>query len=132
MGRVVSLESEWTTWTVSSGGTPVLVLGEARHEDGIQSPTESRCNRFAHETTDVIDLYSVDSDGSIPVRPFLHQVLFNGPNGEIVRVRGLFDDGAMVGVMDLTVFSKIRKRLGSITPSKRCLRMANGVIVPSL
>ena len=130
--RVVCLESDRMTQPVSSEGTPVLVLGEARPEDNIQSPTESLCNQFACETTDVIDLYFVDSDGLIPVKPFLHQVLFNGPNGEIVRVRGLFDDGAMVGVMDLKVFSKVRKRLGSITPSKWRLRMANGVIVPSL
>ena len=117
----VSLESEQTTHTVSSGETPVLMLEEAQHRDSIQSPTESRCNQFACKTTDIIDLYSVDSDGLSPVKPFLHQVVCNGPNGEIVRVRGLFDDGAMVGVMDLMVFSKIRKCLGSITPSKRRL-----------
>jgi hypothetical protein len=101
--------------------TLVLVLGEARHEDNTQSPTESQCTQFAHETMEIVDLYSVGSNGSIPKKPFLHQVLFNGPNGEIVRVRGLFDDGAMVGVMDLNVFSKVRKHLGCITPSKRHL-----------
>ena len=81
---------------------------------------------------ETVNLYSVGNDGSIPEKPFLHQVLFNGPNGEIVRVRGLFDDGAMVGVMDLNVFSKVKGRLGCVTPSKRRLRMANGVIIPSL
>ena len=85
-GRVISLKSEQTTQTVSSRGTPVLVLGEARSEDSIQSPTESHCKQFVCETTDVIDLYSVESNNSSTVKPFLHQVLFDGPNGEIVRV----------------------------------------------
>ena len=85
------------------------MLVEAQSEDGIQSPTESHCKQFVCETTDVINLYSVESNNSSAVKPFLHQVLFDGPNGEIVRVRGLFDDGAMVGVMDLKVFTQVRK-----------------------
>ena len=49
----------------------------------------------------------------------------------MVRIRGLFDDGALVNVMCSSVFNKIKKRLSSGVNSKRQLRMANGSIVPS-
>ena len=104
---------------------------EARHGDSIQSPTELQCNRSSKEM-EIIDLYSVGSDGSVPEKPFIHQVLFNGPNGEIVRIQGLFDNSAMVRVMDSMVFSKVKNRLGHIIPPKHRLQMANGAIVPLL
>ena len=81
---------------------------------------------------ETVDLYSVGNDDSTHEKPFLHQVLFNGPNGEIVRIRSLFDGGAMIGVMDQNVFSKVKGRLGRVTQSKRRLRMSNGVVIPSL
>jgi hypothetical protein len=99
---------------------------EARHGDSIQSPTELQCNRSSKEM-EIIDLYFMGSDSSVPEKPFIHQVLFNGPNGEIVRVRGLFDNGGMVGVMDLMVFFENQEPLRThhttqtpLADGKRC------------
>ena len=64
--------------------------------------------------------------------PFTHWLLLHGPRGEIVRVKALFDGGAMVGAMCKSFFKKIQHRLkGQTRPSNRRLRVANGVIVPS-
>ena len=60
--------------------------------------------------------------------PFAHQLKLHGPQGEIVRTTALFDGAAMVAAMCVTLFDKVKHRLGSWQPSKRLLRMANGTI----
>ena len=64
--------------------------------------------------------------------PFAHQIKIHGPQGEIVRVSALFDGAAMVAAMCVSLFNLVKHRLGTWEPSQRHLRMANGVIVPSL
>ncbi|KIK41123.1 hypothetical protein CY34DRAFT_50702, partial [Suillus luteus UH-Slu-Lm8-n1] len=63
--------------------------------------------------------------------PFLQNISFAGPQGEIVRVKALFDEGAMISAMCSSVFNKIKHRLGNWGPSSKRLRMANGTVVPS-
>ena len=64
--------------------------------------------------------------------PFVHWLLLHGPQGEKVRVKALFDGGAMVGAMCASFFNKVQHRLlGQTKPSSRRLRVANGAIVPS-
>ncbi|KAG1731055.1 uncharacterized protein EDB91DRAFT_1252314 [Suillus paluster] len=70
------------------------------------------------DTIITVDLYSV---GHIAITkeqleakeavPFIHQVILEGPKGEAVRVRALFDDGAMVAAMCTSVFKKVKHRL---------------------
>lgn len=64
-------------------------------------------------------------------KPFIHEVKLHGPKGEIVRIRGVFDDGAMINAIDSEIFDKIRHRLSDVKSSARKLRMADGSIVPS-
>jgi hypothetical protein len=64
-------------------------------------------------------------------KPFVHEVQLQGPKGEVVRVRAVFDDGAMVGAMCTTIFEQVRHRLAGWQPSQRVLRMANGALVRS-
>ena len=44
----------------------------------------------------------------------------------------LFDGCTMVAVMCITIFKKVKHRLGKWRRSKRQLRMGNGTVVPSL
>ncbi|PSR72521.1 hypothetical protein PHLCEN_2v11621 [Hermanssonia centrifuga] len=90
--------------------------------------------------THIFDLYSVgpgptNSDeqgrGDNTTQPFLNHIAFHGPQGEIVRVKALIDDGAMVNAMCVNVWNLVQHRLGEISPSKKRLRMANGTIIPS-
>ena len=64
--------------------------------------------------------------------PFQHTLHILGPQGEVVRVSAIVDGCAMVAAMCLTVFRKVKHRLGSWRKSEKQLRMGNGVIVPSL
>jgi len=96
------------------------------------------CDVPTDDENDIIDLYSVGHESvtqnmctqGVEV-PFKQGIQLYGPKGEIVRVEGLFDGGAMVAAMCTSVFEKVKHRLGTWGPSKRRLRMANGVIVPS-
>ena len=87
----------------------------------------------------IVDLYSVGHEKvtrsmcstGIEV-PFQNTLRLLGPQGEIVRVSALFDGCAMVAAMCVTVFEKVKHRLGKWKKSDRQLRMGNGMIVPSL
>ncbi|KAG2058756.1 hypothetical protein BDR06DRAFT_836973, partial [Suillus hirtellus] len=63
--------------------------------------------------------------------PFLQHISFTGLQGEIIQIKALFDEGAMISAMCLSIFNKIKHRLGSWMMSTQHLRMANGTIVPS-
>ena len=65
-----------------------------------------------------------DSD----IMPFIHTIKIEGPQGEVVRVQGLFDEGGLINTMCLTIFEKVKKWLGPGTVSKLKLRMANGFV----
>jgi len=86
----------------------------------------------------LIDLYAIEGDDKMwktltqKEAPFIHWLLLHGPQGEIIRVKALFDRGAMVGAMCTSFFNKVQHRLlGQTKASNRHLCVANGVIVPS-
>jgi len=83
----------------------------------------------------VVDLFSIGAskeNGEKEVtKPFIHQVRFHGPQGEVVRVWANIDNGAMKEVMSSTMFKKVKHRLGTSSPSDQLLRVANGVVVKS-
>ena len=85
-----------------------------------------------------VDLYTVGSEepdefeiSPLPEVPFVHGITVNGPKGSFVRVRGVFDSGAMVNAMCSAVYDSIKHRLSPLRKSRRRLRMADGSIVPS-
>ena len=81
------------------------------------------------------DMYTVRSESKgkelEESQPFVLGIKLHGPKGEIVRLKGVFDDGAMISAIDSGVFEKIRKRLNKVGPLDRLLHMVNGTIVPS-
>ena len=83
--------------------------------------------------SNVVDLFGIGASIIIreETRPFIHQVQFHGPQGEVVRVRANVDDGAMREVMSMATFKKVKHRLGTISPSSQLMRVANGMIVRS-
>ncbi|KAK6984429.1 hypothetical protein R3P38DRAFT_3452593 [Favolaschia claudopus] len=62
--------------------------------------------------------------------PFIQHVELGGPRGEIVRMRSVIDDGAMVSAIDADVYEKIKHRLAPLRSSARILRMADGRLTP--
>ncbi|KAI0368532.1 hypothetical protein BV20DRAFT_1037032 [Pilatotrama ljubarskyi] len=57
--------------------------------------------------------------------------IHNENTGEIVRIKGLVDNGAMVSVMDRDLWDRVGHRLPPYTPSERRLHMANGATIMS-
>jgi hypothetical protein len=70
-------------------------------------------------------------DGQNRAVPFQYTIELHGPQGEIVRVKSTFDDGAMVNAIDLRWFEKIKHRLKPLEKSEHILRMADGRLVAS-
>jgi hypothetical protein len=118
----------------------VLAGGDVTCEDSSQNPVKAAISTIAEshnvsvtEQYDISDLYSTEEDknGAPHCLPFLHYTAFIGPQGEVIRVKALFDEGAMMSVMCASVFNNVKHRLGNWTASSKRLCMANGAIVQS-
>ena len=102
----------------------------------ITSPAVNVLNTVSNNN--IVDLYSVGHkevtramcNSGIEV-PFQHMLRLLGPQGEVVRVSALFDGCAMVSAMCMTVFEKVKHRLGNWGRSTKQLRIGNGAIVLS-
>jgi hypothetical protein len=85
----------------------------------------------------IVDLFSIgaskgkEEKGLRVTEPFVYQVRFHGPQGEVVRAWANIDDGAMKEVMSSSMFRRVKHRLGPALPSSQLLRVANGVVVGS-
>ena len=105
-----------------------------------ETPTFQNMYVSEPEIIDIRDLYTVratamqntDPEKYQPAQPFIQRVQLLGPQGEVVRVKVIVDGGAMVSVMCAQLWDKIKHRLGPVRESRRQLRMANGVKVPSV
>ncbi|KAG1738816.1 uncharacterized protein EDB91DRAFT_1248976 [Suillus paluster] len=129
-------------------GAPILAHEEAPCEDHRISPCPRPSNELvatptatvlpSRESITVVDLYSVghltttkDQLDGKEAAPFMHHISLEGPQGEAVRIRGLFDDGAMISTMCTSIYDKVKHRLGNWSQSTRKLQMANRNIVNS-
>ncbi|KAF8198661.1 hypothetical protein K438DRAFT_1583890, partial [Mycena galopus ATCC 62051] len=85
-------------------------------------------------STEIFDLYGVggEAGGEKNSVPFVQNVQLGGPQGEIVRMRGVVDDGAMVSAIDSKVYERVKHRLAGLGRSARVLRMADGRLTPSI
>lgn len=80
----------------------------------------------------IFDLYRVGyGEESVRSVPFVHTVCLMGPRGEVVRIRSVFDDGAMLNAIDAGVFEMVKGRLAGMMESSKILRMADGRLVQS-
>ena len=97
--------------------------------------TDTRSFVTTTSESNVVNLFSIgaseEKEEKRKTEPFVHQVRFHGPQGEIVRVWANIDDGAMREVMSSAMFRKVKHRLGTALPSCQLLRVANGMIVRS-
>ncbi|THH04854.1 hypothetical protein EW146_g10063 [Bondarzewia mesenterica] len=112
-------------------------------EGNLQADIAAILDATLYEPSDieinVADLYSVGQEkitmlniNSVAALPFVHGLQLYGPQGEINRMKSVFDDSVMINAIDTKAYETIHHRLHAITPSPRCLRMANGTIIPSL
>jgi hypothetical protein len=99
----------------------VLVCEKESHEDhpaGCTFSTNHVSSQFETGKYDIVNLYLADEELSrMACLPFLQNISFSGPQGEIVRVKALFDEGAMISAMSTVIFQEVKHRLGSWGPS---------------
>jgi len=131
-GRAVVIDTDTTAQ--ANGGEE-----EWEVENGNGEPlarTYMHVDAAAHKSN-IVDLYAVDDKldrgrNECTMELFIHQIQLHGPQGEVVRVWALFDEGAMGEAMSTKVFRRVKHRLGQLMPSSLFLRMADGSIVKSL
>ena len=99
--------------------------------------TDNAVANISHVTSqttndNIINVYSVrESEPDAVTHPFVHAVELKGERKILVKIKGLFDDGALVNAICKTMFPSLKKVLGEPTPSTRTLRMADGAHVRS-
>lgn len=113
---------------------------ESAQEDGTRTgesvniPTSNNLYiSIANPEYEIFNLYKVgvedEEERSIP---FVQLVGFSGREGGVLRLRSVFDDGAMANGIDVKAFGRVQHLLSELTPSWRRLRMADGRVVPSM
>ena len=105
-----------------------------KQQEGLYENTDT----FSPVTTttselNIVDLFGIGASEELEekriMKPFVHQVRLHGPQGEIVQIWANIDDGAMKEVMSLSMFRKVKHRLGAVAPLSQLLRVANGTII---
>lgn len=101
--------------------------GQTQHP--IQPPNT---NNWPIPHRNIVNLYSMQSDNDQKrTTPFQHTIELHGLQGEIVRKKSTFDDGAMVSAVDLKSFQQVKHHLKPLVRSNCILRMVDGQLVPS-
>jgi hypothetical protein len=77
----------------------------------------------------MIDLYAVGT-GEEKCKPFEHWITIQGPKGENVHVKALFNWGVMVSAKDSRVWRKNEHRMGSQQPSRRSVMNRLFILLP--
>ena len=77
-------------------------ISAGRTEVGKGNRVDASTNLYVPDSEKAIfDLYCVGyGEGSAKSVPFMHTVCLMGPRGEVVRIRSVFDDGAMLNAID--------------------------------
>lgn len=98
--------------------------------------TNNTCSIEPHDTIKISDLYSIGHQEVTKTQlengeavPFIHRIELDSPKGEIIRIRALFDDGAMVSAMCTLIFQKVKHQLHNLMQSNKHLCMADGSII---
>ena len=86
---------------------------------------------------DIAEIHTVAMEsGTFPLEesdPFIHSVTLQGPQGEVVCIQGVFDDGATINMIDSRIFTLVKhdyQHQRSLI-SNCILCMADGLLVPS-
>jgi hypothetical protein len=130
-GRVVHVRGKRTT--LEGETEPVQTVHAWSEEPSVDEQPKPPSTKNKYQ---VCDLYAVRGasaaeEAEEQAKPFVHEVRLLGPSREVVRVCAIFNDGAMIGTMCITIYEKVKHRLQGWCPSQRVLCMANGTLVKS-
>ncbi|KAJ7748249.1 hypothetical protein B0H14DRAFT_3513840 [Mycena olivaceomarginata] len=89
---------------------------------------------YASPKFHIVDLYAVgvrETGREGTSVPFIGEIEAEGPRGEVVKIRALVDDGALVCAMCTEMYEGVKHHIGGLKRSGKTLRMANGALVSS-
>jgi hypothetical protein len=89
---------------------------------------------YASPKFHIVDLYAVgvrETGREGTSVPFIGEIEAEGPRGEVVKIRALVDDGALVCAMCTEMYEGVKHRIGGLKRLRKTLRMANGALVSS-
>ena len=95
---------------------------------GIERPHIAKASMY--DSSNIIDFHELFNVGNSEI-PFVKELQLVGIDGQLVRIWALFDDGAMVNVIDANIFASLKHRLSTCKPSHKVLWMENGTLVAS-
>ena len=111
------------------------ILKEEKNSCRDETSSDAQISLYDTRIIDIAEIYTVGTESGKSLLeesdPFVHTVALQGPKGEVVRIRGVFDDGATINAIDWKVFETVKHRLSRLMDSDRILRMADGSLVPS-
>ena len=81
-----------------------------------------------YESYDIINFHKLFNVGNVEV-PFEKELQLVGVDGKLIQIRAIFDDGAMVNVIDAGIFASWKDHLSACRTSRRVLQIVNGTLV---
>ena len=83
-----------------------------------------------YDSLNMIECYELYNVGNA-VFPFEKEIQLVGVDKGLVGIRAIFDDGAMVNIINTKIFNSIKDFISPRKKSLKVLRMANGTLIPS-
>ena len=71
-----------------------------------------------YDPSNIIDFHELFNVGNSEI-PFAKELQLVGIDGQLVRIWAIFDDGAMVNVIDANIFALLKHRLSTCKPSHK-------------
>src|SRR5882762_1306972 len=116
---------------------PMKHISKLEKEESCSCSRQSLLDAMYNEARIIhlAEIYTVGTENGISLleesNPFTHGVILHGTKGSIVQIQGVFYDGAMINAIDENVFKQVKRRISKWSPSKRKLKMADGMLIPS-
>ena len=82
-----------------------------------------------YDSSNVIDCHKLYNVGNTMV-PFEKEILLVGIGKGFIGVKAIFDDGAMVNVIDTEIFNSIKDLISPWGRSSKVHQMASGILIP--
>ena len=92
-------------------------------------PLESTFMLKDSDSSNIIDIYMIQSSESHTSSLFLTDVELRDDKGRVMQEEWMVDDGAMVNTIDLEVYDALKQKIGGWKVTTQQLWMADGFVV---
>ena len=82
-----------------------------------------------YDSSNVIDCHKLYNVGNAMV-PFEKEILLVGVSKGFIGIKAIFDDGAIVNIIDAEIFNSIKDLISPWGRSSKVLQIASGTLIP--